>query len=99
MPLTKRSISPVRISLHRLPPNVRENELECVANGTLANLVRQMSSLSRHAEDIFGELFREAVKIEHKTSILFNRIDRIALKVTQLDSNVEEGKTLSLTVN
>uniref|UniRef100_A0A915JHI5 Uncharacterized protein n=1 Tax=Romanomermis culicivorax TaxID=13658 RepID=A0A915JHI5_ROMCU len=90
MPLTKRCVSPIDVSLHRLPSSVRQNELECVSNGTLANLVRQMSSLSKHAEDIFGELCREAMKIEHKTQSFFNRIDRISAKVTQLDSNVDE---------
>lgn len=98
MPFTKRAISPVNVSQHRLPPNIRQNELECVANGTLANLIRQLSSLSRHAEDIFGELYREAVKIEHKTNTLFNRIDRLAVKVTQLDSKIEEG-TVSFSIS
>lgn len=91
MPLTKRAISPVDVSLNRLPASVKQNELQCVANGTLANLVRQLSSLSKHAEDIFGELFLEAVKIEHKANNLTARIERLATKVTQLDSNVEEG--------
>ncbi len=94
MPLKKREVSPVEVSRHRLPQNIRNNELECVSNGTLSNLVRQMSSLSRHAEDIFGELYHEAVKLEHKTNTLLSRVDRLAKKVTQLDSNVEEGEEL-----
>lgn len=35
MPLTKRAISPVNVSRHRLPANIRTDELECVANGWL----------------------------------------------------------------
>lgn len=91
MPLTKRRISPVRVSLNRIPSTVRHHELECVSNGTLANLVRQLSSLSKHAENIFGELFHEALKIEHKTESLSSRVERLTMKVGQLDCFNEEG--------
>lgn len=59
--------------------------------GTLANLVRQLSSLSKHAEDVFGELYHEAMKIEHRTNTLAHRMERLAVKVTKLDSNDEES--------
>ncbi|KHN79110.1 Wiskott-Aldrich syndrome protein family member 3 [Toxocara canis] len=90
MPLTKRAVSPVNVSLHRLPASMQTDELECVANGTLANLVRQLSSLSRHAEHIFGEIYHEAVKIDHKTNTMAQRIERLTHKVTQLDCNQEQ---------
>ncbi|VDK43449.1 unnamed protein product [Anisakis simplex] len=90
MPLIKRAISPVNVSLHRLPASVQTDELECVANGTLANLVRQLSSLSRHAEHIFGEIYHEAVKVDHKTNTMAQRIDRLTHKVTQLDCSQEQ---------
>lgn len=92
MPLCKRAVSPVHVSIRRLPATVTRDELECVANGTLANLVRQLSSLSRHAEHLFGELYHEAIKLDHKTNTLATRIDRLTGKVTQLDSNDEEGE-------
>ncbi|VDO46492.1 unnamed protein product [Onchocerca flexuosa] len=90
MPLTKRAISPVDVSLHRLPSSIQQDELECVANGTLANLIRQLSSLSRHAEHIFGEVYHEAVKLDHKTNTLSQRIERLTHKVTQLDYTQEQ---------
>ncbi|KAK6105274.1 hypothetical protein QQG55_19605 [Brugia pahangi] len=90
MPLTRRAISPVNVSLHRLPSSVQQDELECVANGTLANLIRQLSSLSRHAEHIFGEVYHEAVKLDHKTNTLSQRIERLTHKVTQLDYTQEQ---------
>ena len=45
---------------------------------------------------ILGNLFSEAESIAHRSSNLQARIDRIAVKVTQLDSTVEEGKLASL---
>ncbi|KYO27429.1 wiskott-Aldrich syndrome protein family member 3 isoform B [Alligator mississippiensis] len=57
---------------------------------TLAAIIRQLSSLSKHAEDIFGELFNEANNFYIRANSLQDRIDRLAVKVTQLDSTVEE---------
>lgn len=42
---------------------------------------RQLSSLSRHAEDLFGELAKEAGNISERTNSLQARIDRLAIKV------------------
>ena len=67
------------------------DELEGVTNGTLANIIRQLSSLSRHAEEIFGNLFCDAESIASRSSNLQAKIDRLAIRVTQLDSTVEEG--------
>ncbi|KAJ0055692.1 hypothetical protein NL108_009644, partial [Boleophthalmus pectinirostris] len=44
----------------------------------------------RHAEDIFGELFNEANSFYLRMSSLQERVDQLAVKVTQLDSTVEE---------
>ena len=68
------------------------DELEGVTNGTLANIIRQLSSLSRHAEEIFGNLFCDAESIASRSSNLQAKIDRLAIRVTQLDSTVEEGR-------
>ena len=53
---------------------------------------RQLSSLSRHAEEMFGNLFKEAEAVASRSSNIQARIDRLAIRVTQLDSTVEEGK-------
>lgn len=44
----------------------------------------------RHAEDLFGELARDAQQLYDRSNSLQARIDRLAIKVTQLDSTVEE---------
>ncbi|XP_046635898.1 wiskott-Aldrich syndrome protein family member 3-like isoform X3 [Daphnia pulicaria] len=91
MPLPKRVISPVYVSRDTLPEHLQlPNDLEGVTNGTLANIIRQLSSLSHHAEDMFGELYKETEALHIRSSSLQARIDRLAVKVTQLDSTVEE---------
>lgn len=91
MPLPKRVIEPVHVSRGTLPDDFPlPSELEAVTNGTLANTVRQLSSLSKHAEDIFGELTRDAQQLYDRSNSLQARIDRLAIKVTQLDSTGEE---------
>nr|XP_033806102.1 wiskott-Aldrich syndrome protein family member 3 isoform X2 [Geotrypetes seraphini] len=89
MPLVKRNIEPRHLSRGALPDGIT-SELECVTNSTLAAIIRQLSSLSKHAEDIFGELFNEANNFYIRANSLQDRIDRLAVKVTQLDSTVEE---------
>lgn len=49
-----------------------------------------MSSLSKHSEDLFGELGKEANRLADRANSLQARIDRLSIKVTQLDSTVEE---------
>ena len=91
MPLPERLIVPVNVSRGTLQYPVPD-ELEGVTNGTLANIIRQLSSLSRHAEEMFGNLFNEAEVIANRSSNLQARIDKLAVRVTQLDSAVEEGE-------
>jgi WAS family protein 3 len=89
MPFNKRTVEPIHLSQVQVPKNI-PNELECVANQTLANVIRQLSSLSSHAQDLFDELITDAGHIFQRTEALHGRIERLKLKVTQLDSNVEE---------
>ncbi|XP_051950029.1 actin-binding protein WASF3 [Xyrauchen texanus] len=89
MPLVKRNIEPRHLCRGALPDTI-SNELECVTNNTLSTIIRQLSSLSKHAEDVFGELFNEANTFYLRANSLQDRIDRLTIKVTQLDSSVEE---------
>lgn len=89
MPLPERVIQPTSVSRGTLQFNVPD-VLEGCTNGTLANIIRQLSSLSRHAEEMFGNLFKEAEAVAGRSSNLQARIDRLAIRVTQLDSTVEE---------
>ena len=61
------------------------NELECVTNGTLANLIRQLSSLSRQAEELLTGVFDDASKLLTRTVNLQQRMDALASRVEALD--------------
>jgi len=90
MPFNKRTVEPIYLSQVQVPNDI-PNELECVANHTLANVIRQLSSLSSHAQDLFDELITDAGHILQRTEALHGRIERLKDKVKQLDANVEEG--------
>lgn len=82
MPLPKRVVEPVHVSRGTIPEDFPlPSELETLTNGTLANTVRQLSSLSKHAEDLFSELARDAAQINDRSNSLQARIDRLAVKV------------------
>ncbi|NWV36323.1 WASF2 protein, partial [Grantiella picta] len=88
MPLVTRNIEPRHLCRQTLPSV--PSELECVTNITLANVIRQLGSLSKSAEDIFGELFTQANTFASRVSVLVERVDRLQVKVTQLDPKEEE---------
>ena len=87
MPLVTRNIKPRHLCPQTLP-SVR-SELECKTNITLANVIRQLGSLSKYAEDIFGELFTQANTLAFRVNSLAERVDRLQVKVTQLDPKEE----------
>ncbi|KAM9781406.1 actin-binding protein WASF3-like [Syngnathus typhle] len=89
MPLVRRTIEPRHLCQGAVPDRI-DSELECVNNNTLSAIIRQLSSLSKHAENVFGDLFNEANTFYVRANSLQDRIDRLAIKVTQLDSSVEE---------
>jgi len=89
MPFTKHIIEPINISQCPLPPG-EPNELECLSNLTLANVIRQLSSLGQHAGRIFDELSKDAVSINNRTLIMHQRIENLKVKCQQLDIQSEE---------
>uniref|UniRef100_A0A8C7HBL3 Wiskott-Aldrich syndrome protein family member n=1 Tax=Oncorhynchus kisutch TaxID=8019 RepID=A0A8C7HBL3_ONCKI len=97
MPLVKRSIEP-RHLCHTVLPRGIKNELECVTNVSLANVIRQLSSLSKYAEDLFGELFNEAHSFSFRVNSLQERVDRLSISVTQLDPKEEELSLQDITM-
>lgn len=46
----------------------------------------------KFAEDVFGELFVQAGEFAIRVNTLGERVDRLQVKVTQLDPKEEEGK-------
>jgi hypothetical protein len=77
MPLAARSVTPVDIAQNRIPPGLKGDELECVANGTMANLMRQMSSLGLHAVQIFGDIQKEVLAQDRRIERIHDRLSRL----------------------
>lgn len=48
--------------------------------------------VGKFAEDVFGELFVQAGEFAIRVNTLGERVDRLQVKVTQLDPKEEEGK-------
>ncbi|CAN9503980.1 unnamed protein product [Ophioblennius macclurei] len=96
MPLVTRNIEPRHVSRQTIPNNIR-SELECVTNISLANIIRQLGSLSKYAEDVFGELFVQAGAFAIRVNTLGERVDRLQVKVTQLDPKEEEVSLQAIT--
>ena len=88
MPHIKRLVEPTLVSRVPVDPAVRD-ELECMTNGTLANLIRDLSSLSKHAEDMFRELSKETLEVCQRATGLQRRIEDVHDKVTRLNPNMD----------
>lgn len=71
------------------------NELECVTNGTLANIIRQLSSLSRYAEDLFGSILEETSTLVQRSVSLKSRLDVLSERVERLDASSDSASLQS----
>ena len=90
MPFTKHVIQPINIAQCPIPNN-EKNELECLSNLTLANIIRQLSSLGEHADRVFSELIQDAVSIGIRTQKVTERIELLRVKISHLEHQSEEG--------
>lgn len=90
MPLIKRLVEPVHISRAVVPTQIN-NELEFVGNSALANIMRQLGTLSAHADDLFAELHRDAASLLYRVGQLTERVERVQARIVKLNPIVEEG--------
>lgn len=82
MPLGCRNIEPVRLGAHSVDQEEKENLKTVhltVANNAIVGTLLQLSSLVRHADDLFCDISDECQKVLERT-------DRINLKLKQLES-------------
>ena len=91
MPFIQRIVDPTHVSRVEVHKSI-SNELECVTNHSLANVIRQLSSLSKHAEDMFSELYRDTTMFFKRANDLNSRVEHLRVKVTQLNPTEEVGK-------
>jgi len=95
MPLIKRSVEPRNVSRGVSisgTVSLVTDELELVSVCTLANVMRQLSTLAVHVDDMFTELNRESVAVSRRTIALKERTERLRLNITQLNPTVEPGE-------
>lgn len=88
MPLVKRTVEPIYIGRAPLDKSVK-NELEGVVVNSLAGVIKQLSSLSKHAENLFGDLVSEANNLFTRSATLNLRVQVLYEKTSQLDSAVK----------
>lgn len=92
MPLVKRTVEPIFIGRAPLDKQVK-NELEGVVVNSLAGVIKQLSSMSKHAENLFGDLIDEANNIFQRSTALNMRVEVLYQKTSRLDSATkEEGR-------
>jgi WAS family protein len=97
MPLQTRIVEPVRISRFTVNESSGKtsspvDHLESVTNGTCANIIYQLSSLSKHAENLFGELIHESHSLVARVGALKIRSNRLSTSIRLLDIIDEEGR-------
>ena len=76
MPIVKRQIEPVFVCRRQLDTRVK-NELEGVAVNSLGGVIRQLSSLAKHADDVFGELLTDATALHKRFATLEQRVEEV----------------------
>ena len=84
MPLYNRIITPTRVSRSAVPGE-DSSEFEAVSNRTLASVMRQMASLLRNAENMFGELEVEVRNVEITSKRIRERVTVLQSTVNTLD--------------
>ena len=90
MPFIQRIVEPTHVSRVEVGQGI-QNELECVTNHSLANIIRQLSTLSKHAEDMFSELYQETNDFFKRASQLNGRIEHLRMTVMELNPTEEIG--------
>lgn len=101
MPLPKHIVDPVHVARNTILQAESyggvgsiPNELETVTNGTLANIIRQLSNLTKEAENMFGVILHETHSFTVRVNLLKNRLDRLSVNIKQLD-NIDEQSNSS----
>jgi WAS family protein 3 len=94
MPFNPYQIKPVNVSNNFVPEGNHGNEIECIANATLANLIRQLGSLSEQTAKVFEDLNQEAKRLNDRAKIANERIQKVKGKASSLDYKTENSTKL-----
>lgn len=85
MPLAKRVVSPVRLNRKQFSVDNKLIDFTVVNNNTLVCVLKQLSSLSFLADELFSELSQECISVLRRTDNLTNKIKSVEEKIDDLD--------------
>lgn len=89
MPFACRNIEPSRLGAHEVPQD-EDYEKKCVlytvANNAIVGTLLQLSSLVRHADDLFCDISEECQKVYERTDKVSKRILSLENAVGKLDA-------------
>lgn len=89
MPFGCRNIEPKRLGAHEVP---KEDEVDrkcvlfSVANNAIVGALLQLSSLVRHADDLFCDISDECQKVVERTERVSKRIQALGPAISKLDA-------------
>lgn len=93
MPLLQRQIEPRYLGRQQLDAAVRA-DLGAVFVNSLTGVIRQLGSLSKHAEDLLSQIIVEIRKVSRKADSLHSRVEEAACILSRLNPLDEQGETL-----
>lgn len=96
MPAIKWSIEPVFLSRKPLPPDKNLYEFEAVANGTMVEVMRQLSALVHASGKIFDELTEECLQLHDRTRLLCVRVSKVEAIASKLNAKRVKIRKCSL---
>lgn len=89
MPLGCRNVEPGRLGAHEVPQE-EESDKQCVlltvANNAIVATLLQLSSLVRHADDLFCDISDECQKVLERTDNISKRIVALDSVISSLDA-------------
>ena len=95
MPLVQRKIAPSCIlsTLQHVqrPSANSEHGLQSVFVGCLAGVLRQLGSLAKQSEDLFGQILVDIGAINDRANKLKIKMKEVKEKVSRLDPIADEG--------
>lgn len=89
MPFGCRNIVPTRLGAHDVPqdePVEKKCVLYTVANNAIVGALLQLSSLVRHADDLFCDISDECQKVVERSAKLNKRIRNLDVVIHKLDA-------------
>lgn len=89
MPFGLRIVDPSRLCAHSVPSEEEEDKkcvLHTIANNAIVGALLQLSSLVRHADDLFCDISDECQKVFERTDAISKKIKHLDEVISKLDA-------------